>query len=469
MTEERIIAVAFPSLFKATRQFARDFLGALRAVAGDPPQWPQGNFFDITVREVGGTGIGMVQRNDYGQTLRAAWLQVSVLESRKTVSDELEKLKTEGRTVGYWLDDLVAGFVFPILRKYVIAHPSGGPFDEGSFEKLYGEVESYLAVADVAVLVFLDLVNLTLDQSPLILDPNRRIVKLDPETTRRLLERWYGAELPINTDTHFIRAFGRTSGANAQVGQTVLEVTVRYPKEKFNELSVIMSSAANEAATALRLSLPGTGNVQMLDYEHLGFVPEFGRYGHGEQRSSVNFRYRLDDATARVLTRRWPDSAWVASRLFASPSSLSAPLRIAIQRFNASFERIVQTDRLLDFIIALEALCSKEPDAVSYRVALRAVALAGRDAAERDTLFKLLTNAYTERSSLAHGRGSKLEGDEAVREYLFKLEEVLLRTVHAFIAAELREQAKDDVLRIIDRTVRTQDRSELESELATIY
>jgi len=469
MDEERIIAVAFPSLFKAVRAFAKDFLGALRAVTGDPPQWPQGDFYDISVRDAGGTGIGIVRRNDYSQTLRAAWLQASVLESHKTVAGELEKLKAEGRTAGCWLQDLVAGFAYPIVRKYVLTHPSGGPFDEVAFERFYGEVESYISGTDVAVLVFLDLVNLAVDQSPLVLDASRRITKLAQETTRRLLERRYQVELPITADTQFFRALGGSPIVHAQVGQTVLEVTVRYPKEKSGELSVIMNSAANEAATALRLSLPGTGAVRFLDYEHVGFVPELGRFGFAEQRSAVNYRYRLDESVSRVLTKRWADSAWVAQRLFASSPSLSPPLRIAVERFNASFERIVQTDRLLDFIIALEALCSKESDSVSYRVALRAAALAGRDAVERDTLFKLVTDAYNERSGLAHGRGSRLEGDEAVREHLFQLEGVLLRTVHAFAAAEMRGQAKDDVLRIVDKAIKTQDRSELEGGVATGY
>jgi Apea-like HEPN len=141
--------------------------------------------------------------------------------------------------------------------------------------------------------------------------------------------------------------------------------------------------------------------VRLLDYEHIGFVPELGRFGFGEQRSVMSFAYKLDGDLSRTLARRWRDSAWVAKLLFASPSPLSSALRIALQRFTSSFERLVLTDRLLDIIIALEALCSKENDAVSYRVALRVATLIGKDGADRDSVFKLVSDAYNEQSSLS--------------------------------------------------------------------
>lgn len=469
MAEERIIAVAFPALFRSMRELAKDFFTALRATVGDPPQWPQAQFYAVTAQETGGTGIGIVSGNDYSQSLRAAWLQVSTLPSHGVVAHELEELRVQGRTVGYWQSDLVAGFGFPILYKHVKAHPSDTTLNESEFEKFYGEVESYLSGTDVTVRVFLDLVNLPTDLSPIVLDESRRIIKLDRDTVQRLLERAYRTDMAVTAGSHLFVAFGASVMPRPQAGQTVLEVIVRFPKEKFSELSVILGNEANEAVTALRLSLPGSGFVRVLDYEIVGFAPDFGRYGFAEQRSAARFTYKLDTDASQDLARHWPDSAWAAKRLFTAPPILSAPLRIALERFNSSFERLVQTDRLLDFIIALEALCSRESDAASYRVALRVATLVARDAAERDNIFKLVSDSYSERSNLAHGRSSNLEGDEAVREHLLKLEAILLRTIHAFVGAEKREQHREDVFRIIDKAIRTQERTELESVLPTTY
>lgn len=469
MTEDGFIAVTFPALYRSMRELTKDFIVALRATVGDPPQWPQAQFYDVIVRDTGGTGIGIASGDDYSQSFRSAWLQVSVLPSYKTVADELEQLKSQGRTVGYWQSDLVAGFAFPIIYKYITTGAYRGTFNEVEFGKLYDEVESYLSGTEAAARVFLDLTTLVTELSPIVLDESHRIIQIDKDTLRRLLSRAYRTDVPITAGSHIFTTLTGWKMPHAQPGQAVLELTFRYPKESFSELSVMLSNQTNEATTALRLSLPGTGFVRMLDYEHIGFVPELGRFGFGDQRSVMSFSFKLDDDLSKTLIRRWPDSAWVAKRLFASPSPLSAPLRIALERFNSSFERLVLTDRLLDLIIALEALCSKENDAVSYRVSLRVAALVGRDAAERDSVFELVADSYSERSGLAHGRGSKLKGDQAVREHLLKLEGVLLRTVHAFIAAEKREQHKDDVLRIIDKAARTQDRTELERVLVTSY
>lgn len=115
MTEDGFIAVSFPALYRGMRELTKDFLVALRATVGDPPRWPQAQFYDVIVRETGGTGIGIAYGNDYSQSMRAAWLQVSTLPSYKTVADELEPLKAQGRTTGYWQTDLVAGFAFPII------------------------------------------------------------------------------------------------------------------------------------------------------------------------------------------------------------------------------------------------------------------------------------------------------------------------------------------------------------------
>ena len=90
MTEEKIIAVGFPALYRSMRDLTRDFLTSLRATVGDPPQWPQAQFYDVIVRDTGGTGIGIANGNDYSQSLRAAWLQTSMLPSHKAVTVEFE-------------------------------------------------------------------------------------------------------------------------------------------------------------------------------------------------------------------------------------------------------------------------------------------------------------------------------------------------------------------------------------------
>jgi hypothetical protein len=170
--------------------------------------------------------------------MRAAWLQVSTLPSYKTVADVLEPLKAQGRTIGYWQTDLVAGFAFPIIYKYVTSGFPTATFNEDEFAKLYDEVESYLSGTDVGVRVFLDLTALVTELSPIVLDESRRILQIDSDTVKRLLSRAYRTDVPITAGSHFFTTLTGWKMPHAQPGQAVLELTFRYPKEKFSELSV---------------------------------------------------------------------------------------------------------------------------------------------------------------------------------------------------------------------------------------
>ncbi len=369
-----------------------------------------------------------------------------------------------------WQSDLVESFAFPIVYRYVSSGLAGGAFNEAEFAKLYDEIEAYLSSNVSTVRAFLDLGHLTGDALPLTLDPRRRIIALERDTVKRMLVRAYGADVPLSLGSSFL--VGQIGGVRyTQAGQLAMEITFQYPKEKLSELSLILKKEADEAATALRLSQSGTGSIRFLDYEHVGFVPEFGRFGFADERSTLRFAYKLDEGVAKAIAKHWPDSSWVSQQMFSSSSALSTPLRIAIERFNLSFEKKVPADRLLDYIIALEALCSRENDAVAYRVALRVATLIGRDASDRGSVYRVVSEAYDERSTLAHGKASKLTGSEAgsASEYLLGVEAVLLRTMHAFVRAEKRNQKKNEVLKIIDTAIATQDRSHLESTVVADY
>jgi len=82
-------------------------------------------------------------------------------------------------------------------------------------------------------------------------------------------------------------------------------------------------------------------------------------------------------------------------------------------------------------MIALEALCSRENDSVSYRVPLRVAALIGKDVADRESVFDIVSGAYHERSQLARGKKSKVTGmdAESIRTYLSTIEQ----TLHTFL------------------------------------
>lgn len=78
---------------------------------------------------------------------------------------------------------------------------------------------------------------------------------------------------------------------------------------------------------------------------------------------------------------------------------------VALNRFHLYFDRDLIQDRAIDLMVALESMFADEdPEAIAYKIALRAACLIESDAQKRGDLFDFLKKAYRSRSSIVHGR-----------------------------------------------------------------
>jgi hypothetical protein len=468
MPEERFIAVTFPSVYRAMRDLISDSLKIVKEEYGDPPQWPQDQFREVTFSPPGGTGLSIVLRPYPARGLSTAWGKAKSLPSFEATEAELKKLEVEGKAVGHWMGELTGAYAFPVLEKYVQA---GLPlsFQEDGFARCYGEIESS---STGSVRLFLELFGLKSELSTVQLDANHRIFRVDEETARRLWIRTHHAKLPVSYFSFFHDFPGVVQAHHMLLPESlVMEVTFRFPKERSGEMSLLLSSKMKSASTALRLSYPGGGVVRFHTYEYAGFFPETGIFGFTEDLTPRTFSYVLDETASTILKRRWPSTLDVAEKLESASGEVSSYLRVAIQRLNSSVDKKYPADQFLDHMIALEALVSRERDAVSYRVALRIATIIGQSASDRQSVLEVVSNAYDERSHLSHGRPSKLTSAEpaTTSAYLSKIEDVLARTINFFIAAEIKGKKKEEILKLIDETIASQDRTKLEGTLSSSY
>lgn len=95
---------------------------------------------------------------------------------------------------------------------------------------------------------------------------------------------------------------------------------------------------------------------------------------------------------------------------------------LAVRRFETTYEKLDQEDRLIDYWIALEALFGDGRSEIRYRISLRIANLLAVGA-ERVEVFELAKKSYDARSKIVHGARPKGALDELVRET-----EELLRT-----------------------------------------
>lgn len=78
-------------------------------------------------------------------------------------------------------------------------------------------------------------------------------------------------------------------------------------------------------------------------------------------------------------------------------------LRIAITRFNDSYQRMKREDELLDIMIALEALFSEASGDLSWKVSRRVARLLETDPRIRKDVSDIVRGGYEARNDIAHG------------------------------------------------------------------
>ncbi len=76
------------------------------------------------------------------------------------------------------------------------------------------------------------------------------------------------------------------------------------------------------------------------------------------------------------------------------------PVYNALLRFSSSYEKFTLADRLIDLMIALEALFNESPDSIAYKVSLRCSSLIGINKKEKTDYFKELKRFYKDRNAI---------------------------------------------------------------------
>jgi len=105
-------------------------------------------------------------------------------------------------------------------------------------------------------------------------------------------------------------------------------------------------------------------------------------------------------------------------------------LQVALSRFHSSY-RGEPEERIIDQMIAFEAICLEGEQELQYRLALRVACLLGGDAKTRNSIFKDMRNAYRLRSAIVHG--SHRMAQKELEDILPKSEEYLRQSIRKFL------------------------------------
>lgn len=136
---------------------------------------------------------------------------------------------------------------------------------------------------------------------------------------------------------------------------------------------------------------------------------------------------------------------------------LPKSMEVALTRFHASYGG-EPDERIIDQIIAFEALFLEGEQEKQYRLALRVACLIGRGVKTKNRIFRDMRDAYKLRSKIVHGSAS-LDVEEVER-ILPKTEEYLRQSIRKFLSLmaqgykfkQIREELLDQ--KILDSRMR---------------
>lgn len=156
--------------------------------------------------------------------------------------------------------------------------------------------------------------------------------------------------------------------------------------------------------TALRLIKSGTLGYRLSVLEPLEDIGMY-RKGKSLHSSSVDQQawgegeYRLEEGDLEALRRFWEDNC----KLLFGIDQLG-PLQIAIARFEMSYHKYKDADKLTDLMIAMEALYLKSGGRQKrHRLSHRAAVMLGSDKEDRIKVRDRFKDLYKIRSELVHG------------------------------------------------------------------
>lgn len=129
------------------------------------------------------------------------------------------------------------------------------------------------------------------------------------------------------------------------------------------------------------------------------------------------------------------------SRLFKKISVLDferrKALRIALRRFENAYYDTEDEDKLLDYVIAFEALFTKGEKMGSKRdvVSVACSMLLGKNQREREKIRETLNDAYTIRNAIVHGADfrAKLKKGQFLHDFVVEVEDILRQSIRKII------------------------------------
>lgn len=280
-------------------------------------------------------------------------------------------------------------FIGNLLEKLLSKLPEKPEFDSEAFEKAYLNLELFFYSDNIPTKSIAPLHNFDCEIENLDLGRGLSIRKLRTDEQLALIKE-QSSQFPrydllrLRFIVEFQFETKKLIGPLELTGLPTAEETT-MPFEKINAL-----------VTALRLFKPGVVGTDLITTRYEIDLPMLGgmTLGYPNYGQFVGKEYRLIVSDVENFKRFWTEMDLIHTN------------EVALRRFNYSYGRINPEDKLIDEMIALEALFlegEKAGGSSKTVIAVGCSSLLGKSREERRQIRKTLMEAYELRNSIVHG------------------------------------------------------------------
>lgn len=309
-------------------------------------------------------------------------------------------------------------------------HDGVPAFQEDRFSAVYERVETFLFTTHIRFEAWVPLENFQSNTEKLSFEEGTEITLISDDTLRA----WYDAV--EFSEVGQLKALGWTHAIRVPYELEKVFGDTSLDKQGADEAEQRALARPEGILSALRLFKNGGVNGGPLFITQRTWQPgkrEFARWQYRKGRT-LGPPFHLDNSDVERL-----------KQLLGFIQNLNESkfrfLLLALRRFNQSYERVDPADKLIDYMIAFEALYlndvnDQDRGEMRFRLSLR-VAYFLRQGTERRRLYREMRSAYDVRSATVHGnepKDPKVDGEEvSIQDFVSRIENYLRESLCRFL------------------------------------
>ncbi|MGB8657748.1 MAG: hypothetical protein WCE90_08190 [Candidatus Zixiibacteriota bacterium] len=316
-------------------------------------------------------------------------------------------------------------------------------YNPDRFDRAYSRIEDLFYGENIHLVFSAPLQNFHCELETINLAKDLRIVRMSREEREDLWRSSrYGGWLPDSLLPHLTHILELDCFKPKICKKTWDEFSKSISEENPEQIA---KSEFDSVVSALRLFKPGVMGFSYIRTTSLTWfpLPGFGGFTTHYGQHFELAKYVLSESEAKEFETFFEE-------LFGrkSVSHLQYPLDLALNRFNYAYERKRPEDKLIDYMIAFEALYG----APGYMIALRAASLLGNIPDEKKQIFSEMKEARELRDNTVHGSTKKESAISA--EKASRIEDHLRHSLQQFIKRKITgKTARKTLIDSLEKTL----------------